>query len=192
MDQSLDTRPGLPEALRILLRDYPREAWEADPNFHGTVSFWLQMHLHFRDELAAMVTDAEAALDRRLDPAAFAPRLARRGGGFVEHLHGHHGIEDGHYFPLLLQREARLERGFDILDADHHALDAHLDAFVTDANAAIRAAADPALRDGAFRDATGRFHEGLLRLNRFLDRHLTDEEELIVPIILRDGEAGLR
>ena len=187
MDLSLETRPGLPDALRVLLRDYPREAWEADPNFHGLVSFWLGMHLHFRDALGAMRRDAEALLDRRLDPLAWAPRLARTGGGFVQHLHGHHSIEDDHYFPLLAARDARLGQGFEILDADHHALDGHLDAFASDANAALRALGD----EDALRTGAGRFHEGLLRLERFLDRHLTDEEELIVPVILRDGPAAV-
>ncbi len=188
MDLALETRDGLPEALRVLLRDYPREAWEQDPHFHGLVSFWLGMHLHFRDALAAMQADAEAVLDRRLDPQAWAPRLARTGAGFVEHLHGHHGIEDGHYFPLLAARDVRLLRGFEILDRDHHALDGHLDAFVEDANAAIGAAqAGPDWRTPA-----GRLHDNLQRLHGFLDRHLLDEEDLIVPVILRDGEAGLR
>ena len=33
MTLDLETRSGLPEAMRILLAEYPREAWEADPNF---------------------------------------------------------------------------------------------------------------------------------------------------------------
>ena len=31
---------GASLALRVLLADYPREAWEMDPAFHGLVSFW--------------------------------------------------------------------------------------------------------------------------------------------------------
>ncbi|MFT6944794.1 MAG: hypothetical protein ACJAUW_001372, partial [Yoonia sp.] len=31
----------------------------------------------------------------------------------------------------------------------------------------------------------------LRKLERLLDRHLVDEEELIVPVILRFGSAGL-
>lgn len=186
MDLPLETRDGLPDALRVLLRDHPREAWESDPNFHGLVSFWLGMHLHFRDALGRMRGDSEALLDRRLDPHAWAPRLARTGGEFVQHLHGHHGIEDDHYFPLLAARDARLERGFEILDRDHHALDAYLDGFVGDANAALRALEAP-----DFRTHAGRLHDTLLRLDRFLDRHLIDEEELVVPVILRDGPAAV-
>lgn len=188
MDLSLETRAGLPEALRVLLADHPREAWEADPGFHGLVSMWLDRHLLFRRLLGLMRADAEALLDRSIGPAAWAPRLSRLGSGFVEGLHGHHHVEDDHYFPLLVARDARLERGFAILDADHKALDLHLGRFVADANGALRARRE----EDALRDAAGRLHGGLLRLEGFLDRHLTDEEELIVPVILRDGEAALR
>ena len=186
MDLSLETRTGLPDALRVLLADHPREAWEADPGFHGLVSMWLDRHLLFRRLMGLMCDDAEALLDRRLDPEGWAPRLSRLGGHFVGDLHGHHHIEDEHYFPLLVQRDARLERGFAILDADHKALDLHLARFVDDANAALQS------DEEALRTAAGRFHGNLLRLETFLDRHLTDEEELIVPVILRDGEAALR
>ena len=39
--------------------------------------------------------------------------------------------------------------------------------------------------------AAGRFRDELAHLEQLLDRHLIDEEELIVPVILRYGSAGL-
>ncbi|HEV7256128.1 MAG TPA: hemerythrin domain-containing protein [Mesorhizobium sp.] len=186
MNLDLAARSGLPDALRVLLAEYPREAWEADPNFAGLVAMWLDRHLFFRRLVGLMREDAEALLDSRMDPQAWAPRVSRLGGQFVDHLHGHHQIEDQHYFPLLVKRDARLEQGFAILDRDHHALDAHLNAFVEDANLVLRA-----LQVEDFRTHAGRFHTGLQRLEGFLDRHLTDEEELVVPVILRDGESAL-
>lgn len=188
MELPLETRPGLPDALRVLLRDHPREAWERDPNFAGLVAMWLDRHLLFRRLLDLMRQDAEALLDRRLEAAAWGARLSRLGGHFVENLHGHHRIEDDHYFPLLVRREPRLEAGFELLDRDHKALDGHLDLFVGGANGALRVLEE----EDALRGAAGGFHGQLLRLGGFLDRHLTDEEELVVPVILRDGEAALR
>ncbi len=182
MDLPLETRTGLPDALRVLLADYPREAWEADPNFAGLVEMWLDRHLLFRRLLGLMRSEAEALLDRRADPRGWAGRVSRLGGHFAGDLHGHHSIEDQHYFPLLVTRDPRLEQGFAILDRDHHALDGHLARFVDEANGALRA-----LDAAGFRTEAGRFHAGLIRLEGFLDRHLTDEEELIVPVILRDG-----
>lgn len=183
---SLDTRGGLPEALRVLLTEYPREGWAAHPQFHGLVSFWLERHMMFRQLMEHMTRETEAFLNGNRDPAGFAQGIGRYGGLFVNQLHGHHQIEDHHYFPILREREARIAHGFDLLDADHHALDGILARFVDQANGAIRGASgrDP-------RTAAGTLRDGLSDLERLIERHLTDEEDLIVPVILRDGPGGL-
>jgi iron-sulfur cluster repair protein YtfE (RIC family) len=183
---ALETRTGLPDALRVLVDDLPRAAWAQHPDFYGLVSFWLDRHLMFRKLMDHMAVETEAMLDKRRDPVAFAQGVARHGGMFVEQLHGHHQIEDQHYFPLLAQRDARIVAGFDLLDADHHALDGHIARFVEGANGAISGAqgADPLVAAEGFR-------AGLAAMQRLLDRHLVDEEELIVPVILTYGVQGL-
>ncbi|NKX45025.1 hemerythrin domain-containing protein [Roseicyclus persicicus] len=185
-DLSLDGRTGLPDHLRVLLADYPRAGWAADPQFHGLVSFWLERHMMFRQIMGHLSRETEGFLDGARDPRGFAQGVARYGGLFVNQLHGHHQIEDQHYFPILRDREPRIERGFDLLDADHHALDGILDRFVAQANAAIQGAGGPDPKAAA-----GALHTGLADLERLIDRHLTDEEDLIVPVILRDGPGGL-
>jgi hemerythrin-like domain-containing protein len=182
---ALDIRGGLPDALRTLLADYPRAGWEAEPRFDGLVRFWLDRHLMFRRLLALLAADAEALAEGRIEPAAYAPRLARLGSTLVGELEGHHGIEDSHYFPLLARLEPRLSRGFEILDADHVALDRHLAGFVAAANAVLQAP------EAARREAGARFLAPLGGLGRLIDRHLVDEEELVVPVILRHGPGGL-
>lgn len=185
MDLSLATRGGLPEPLRLLLAEFPRATWEGHANFGGLVAFWLDRHLLFRRLLDLLETDVRALQGGELDPALWAPRLSGLGGRLVSDLHGHHRIEDDHYFPLLARAEPRLETGFGLLDADHHALDDHLAGFVAAANAALSA------EEAGRAPAAGRFGESLARLHRLLDRHLADEEDLIVPVILRDGERFL-
>ena len=138
LDTRTDAGTGLPEALRVLLAAYPRAGWAADPQFHGLVSFWLERHQMFRKLLGILREDTALLLDRQSDPQTFAARLGRFGGMFVNELHGHHQIEDQHYFPLLAQKDARIIRGFDILDSDHHALDGLLDGFVKGANALLQ------------------------------------------------------
>jgi hemerythrin-like domain-containing protein len=183
---SLDTRTGLPEALRVLLADHPRDGWQANPQFHGLVSFWLERHMMFRQLMKHMRTETEGFLDGNRDPRGFAQGVGRYGGMFVNQLHGHHQIEDHHYFPLLRQKDARIESGFDLLDADHHALDGILNGFIEQANGAIQGVggADPRAPAGALRD-------GLIELERLIGRHLEDEEDLIVPVILKYGADGL-
>ena len=185
--ERLDTREGLPEALRVLLEDYPREAWEADPGFSGLIRFWLDRHLMFRKLLAAMIERGEATADGKTDPRRFAAELSRLGSLFAGELHGHHMIEDQHYFPRLRGLDAGVAHGFDLLDSDHHDLDAHLATFADNANAAIRDIAEDRPHDGSLVT----FLTGLGVTGRFLDRHLTDEEDLIVPVLLKYGSNGL-
>ncbi len=183
---ALETRTGLPDALRVLLREYPREGWEQHRHFEGLVRFWMERHLMFREVLDRLNTAAEARLDNRIDAQAFGHQTGRLGGFLLNQLHGHHMIEDEHYFPTLAGMEVRLEHGFDLLDGDHHALDGHIHAMAEGMNATIRAIAE-----GGGRDETGRLHIDLQRFTRFLDRHLVDEEELVVPVILKHGPARL-
>ena len=183
----LDERTQLPEALRVLLKDYPSEAWEQDPNFSGLIRFWLDRHLMFRRVLAHLEADNRARLDDGMEAKTYAGRLSRLGGQFLNELHGHHMIEDSHYFPHLKTLDNRLARGFDILDRDHHAIDAHLAAFAKAANAVIAAATE----GEADRDKVGKMERTLKDTSRFLNRHLIDEEELVVPVLLKYAPAGL-
>jgi Hemerythrin HHE cation binding domain. len=183
----LETRSGLPEPLRVLLAEYPREGWAAHENFQGMVQFWLERHMMFRKLMGMLREDAEALLDGKMAPQAYGARLGRFGGLFVNELHGHHQIEDVHYFPTLQRQEARVAAGFDILDRDHHAIDAHLNGFVEAANGTLKQIETPA----RMREDAGALHGHLTRLEGFLERHLTDEEELVVPVILKYGAAAL-
>jgi len=186
-DITLETRLALPDALRVLVTAYPRDSWESHSEFHGLISFWLERHMMFRKLMANMQSDAQAAADRKIDPKTYANRLSRFGGMFVNELHGHHQIEDHHYFPVLSRTEPTIARGFEILDKDHHAIDGHLNTFVRGANAILSRLSDPI----AFGSSIGRFNDDLTRLEGFLDRHLLDEEELVVPVILKHGSGAL-
>lgn len=179
-DLTLGTRAGLPDALRELLETYPREGWPEHANFAGLVQFWLERHMMFRKLTALLREDAEQAMDGALPPEAQTARLARYGSMLVNELHGHHQIEDHHYFPVLSGMEPQLVRGFTILDRDHHAMDGLLDRFTTVANGVLQG-----------REEVGPFREELLSFDALLDRHLEDEEDLIVPVILRHGSGAL-
>jgi len=100
----------------------------------------------------------------------------------------HHQIEDLHYFPIFRAAEARLARGFDVLEGDHHAIHADMARTAETANALLRALAgdaDTLIRCGEdYAAASGTLLKGLTR-------HLDDEEDLIVPLILDRGEEAL-
>jgi len=114
----------------------------------------------------------------------FVPRLQF----LLDQLNVHHKIEDMHYFPIFQAAEARLSRGFDVLENDHHHIHIDMARTVETANAllqALRGDADKLRNCGDdYADASAVFLKGLIR-------HLDDEEDLIVPLILDRGEEAL-
>jgi iron-sulfur cluster repair protein YtfE (RIC family) len=185
--RSLAVRTGLPDALRVLLAEHPREGWESHPNLTALIRFWLERHLAFRDLQQMLIDETRGFIGKDRDPAAFAGRLSRLGNVFLGDLHGHHTIEDLHFFPRLQRLDARVAAGFDLLEADHREIDPRLHALAERANAVLAAVRD----DAPAADPAGRLEEELVRLRGFLDRHLTDEEELVVPVILANPGADL-
>lgn len=180
---TLETRKGLPDALRILLAEYPRDIWEGHTNFDGLTRFWLSRHLEFRKALDMMQNDAKQAIDNLEDQRLLTHRITRVGGFLIEALHGHHFMEDTQYFPLFIETEPRLSVGFELLDTDHHTLNEHLDTL----DSRVGSLARTLERTDDPKKVMGDMLKQLGEFETFLNRHLIDEEELIVPIILKYG-----
>lgn len=179
---ALARRAGLPEELRVLLARHPRPGWDASLGDIGR--FWLRRHAMFREAQGLILDDLRALEARRVDPAGFAPRFARLAGFLLSELEGHHHIEDAHYFPRLARLEPRLERGFALLDADHDALHDAIETVSARSAALTRPASAPG-------DAAARAREAWTALDRLLDRHLVDEEDIVAPVLVEHGEARL-
>lgn len=177
-DLKLEIRLGLPDGLQVLLRELPRAGWEDHPNFAGLASFWMERHMLFRQILDILTDETEQRLEKRLSAEKLSQRVNRLGGMLLGTLHEHHGIEDSVYFPKMQLMEPRLLRGFTMLDKDHHQLDEWLARFAESADHLIQ---HPS------RETTWAFHSELARLGPLLERHLGDEEDLIIPVILKTG-----
>ena len=174
----LEHRAALPDTLRLLLDDYPRDIWESHRNFDGLTRFWLDRHQGFRTLLPMLQAHTRTIIERDAEPDP--RRLIQLAGQLLNELPGHHQIEDHHYFPMLMQAEPKLEHGFTLLDADHHTLDARIKDLADRTNAVLRT-----VHEGQPpRETAALLDEALTPFATFLDRHLSDEEELVVPIIL--------
>ena len=180
-NDALGIRQGLPEALQVLVEQYPRDIWQAHEEFEGLVKFWMERHQMFRKLLGMLDADTAALLNGEMVRDAYLPRLARFGNMFVSELHMHHNIEDHHFFPALREKDIRIETGFDLLEGDHEELVIGLDAFTQKAQGLIAAEA------GQREQCAEAFQTHLTGLHDLIDRHLTDEEDLIVPVILKYG-----
>jgi len=80
---------ALPEDMRILLRDYPRDAWPDHPNFAASIQHWMGAHEMFRKLGKAVRLNTEGYLDKETDTDVYAARLSHYGNLLVRNLHGH-------------------------------------------------------------------------------------------------------
>lgn len=189
MTDDLDRRQGLSEELLFLLRRHPREGWGENADLGDLARFWLTRHDGFR-QLGGALTDAltrfrEGEVEAMQFGGYFAPRLQH----FLTELHHHHMIEDQHYFPLFAAAETRLARGFDILENDHELIHERIGRVIASANGLL------GLLEGGDSDRIRRAADTYaadsdLLVNGLL-RHLDDEEDLIVPLMIERGEGPL-
>ncbi len=186
-DPAIVRPEGLPDEMRLLLDAYPRDSWGAHPGFREKTRQWLGAHRMFRQMAQRLRLDAEGYLDATRTPEDYAAGLSHVGGALVGNLHGHHGWEDHSYFPELSAADPRFDAGLDVLEQDHADLDRVLDGFTRTANRAIKLIQ---LDETQARDEIGRLHGAARTIEAFLARHLTDEEELAVPIILHHRLRG--
>lgn len=131
--------------------------------------------------------DAEAFLEKEVEPEKYAGRLSYYGNALVGNLHGHHGWEDHSYFPELSAADPRFDAGLEVLEADHAELDRVLDSYTKTANRALKLLQ---LDEAQAREEVGTLHGTSEIIEAFLKRHLSDEEELAVPIILHHRLRG--
>ncbi|TYC62397.1 hemerythrin domain-containing protein [Rhodobacterales bacterium] len=186
---NLDRRSGLPEEWLFLLKEYPRAEWGVSRELGPLTDFWLNRHDGFRQfgkTLGSLMHQfREGQIEAKQFGNLFAPRLQH----FLSELHGHHMIEDHHYFPVFIEAEKRLISGFELLESDHELIHHRIETVIGSANKLlgqiqegdmdkIRRAADD------YANVSNTLISGLMR-------HLDDEEDLIVPLILDRGERKL-
>lgn len=177
----------MPEDMRVLLQRYPRDDWDAHPGFKEKTRHWLGAHLMFRRVAERVRLDTEAVLNKDIALGDYVGRLAYFGGNLVGNLHGHHGWEDHSYFPELSAADSRFDAGLELLEQDHVDLDVVLDDMTRKANRVIKLAT---LDETQALEEAHAVLSAAEAIEAFLNRHLGDEEDLAVPIILHHRLRG--
>ena len=183
----INVRQGLPTEMQTLLREYPRDDWPDHPNLAASTRNWLGAHSSFRQLAAILQSDTQQVIDKTLAPEDHAKRLSRFGNLLVHNLHGHHHWEDHSFFPELEKADPRFVRGLEMLETDHHEMDGLLENLTGTANRYLKllhlSPTDSERELSALETHTS-------GIDRFLTRHLTDEEDLVVPILLHHRLRG--
>jgi hypothetical protein len=99
----------------------------------------------------------------------------------------HHTWKDRQFFPQLSSADLRSERGLDLLEKDHEVLDDILDRFTRASNRYLKLLdLDPTSAE----QELGDIHTAGCHIQSLLSRHLQDEKDMIVPIILHGKLRG--
>jgi len=176
----LDTRGGLPAEWLLLLQSHPRAGLAAHKRLGATAGFWLERHDAFRQLGAALEEATQRFRGSGLAADDFAAWLAPRLQVLLSELKVHHQVEDLHYFPAFRRAEPALAPGFDLLDRDHKSLHADLFATAEAANAFLQALA----RTPDVEAPAVAYAETSARLLARMARHLDDEEDLVIPLLI--------
>lgn len=178
-DNHILTRRHLPPRIRETLLESTREQWADHPRFGGKAGFFMTIHRDLLNGSARLSTLLEAVLDAPdsdlQDQGALAQVVGfgRRLIGFAHH---HHDIEDHGYFPQFMKLYPRMDRAMKLLDGDHRVLEETLH----DTERTLLELEGK----GISRDRLARMHQGSKALETILNRHIWDEEEIIIPIFL--------
>lgn len=186
-ENHVERRSGLSPVLRASMFELPRENWARHPAFRGEAEHWTQIHGGLLSASATLANWSEQMLGEN-DPVKLAQmgaEVSRLGGQLVHHAHGHHHIEDDHFFPVFLRAFPQLEHALALLDGDHKVLSEVLDDLekAVGGMAAVARGSERQQRD-AWLSAAQVLLSPARRLDALFIRHIGDEEEICIPTML--------
>ena len=166
--------------LLFLFNKLPPDQWFSADYAYKT-SGWLKVHTNIRKRQRILTQISEGYQSGEYDWAEYRSQMLKRINMHVLKLHQHHGVEDEGFFPEFIKMYPQLQAGFEILGRDHVRLDALLDKLQVENDRLARSEVEDKV-------LAVQLHETLVDATDLLSQHLTDEEDLVIPILgLRQG-----
>ncbi|WP_438950345.1 hemerythrin domain-containing protein [Psychrobacter submarinus] len=164
----------------FLYNKLPPDQWFGADYAYKT-SGWLKVHTNIRKRQRILVQISEAYISGEFDWSEYRSQILKRINMHVLKLHQHHGVEDDGFFPEFVSMYPKLAPAFEILGHDHEYLNELLDKLQIQNDQLARSEVEgKALAE--------ELHDTLVKVTDLLKQHLTDEEDLVIPIlVLRQG-----
>jgi len=164
----------------FLYNKLPPDQWFGADYAYKT-SGWLKVHTNIRKRQRILMQISDAYFSGEFDWSEYRSQILKRINMHVLKLHQHHGVEDEGFFPEFVNMYPKLAPAFEILGHDHEYLNELLDTLQAKNDQLARSEVeDKALAE--------ELHETLVKVTDLLQQHLTDEEDLVIPILgLRQG-----
>lgn len=159
----------------FLYNKLPPDQWFAADYAYKT-SGWLKVHTNIRKRQRILTQISEAYIDGEFDWAEYRSQILKRINMHILKLHQHHGVEDDGFFPEFIRMYPQLAPAFEILGHDHEYLNALLDKLQIQND-------ELAKSEGEDKALAEQLHDTLVKVTDLLQQHLTDEEDLVIPIL---------
>nr|WP_289055243.1 hemerythrin domain-containing protein [uncultured Psychrobacter sp.] len=164
----------------FLYNKLPPDQWFGADYAYKT-SGWLKVHTNIRKRQRILTQISEGYQSGEYDWAKYRSQMLKRINMHILKLHQHHGVEDEGFFPEFIRMYPQLQAGFEILGCDHVRLDALLDKLQLQNDTLARTEVEDKV-------LAVQLHQTLVDVTDLLQQHLTDEEDLVIPILgLRQG-----
>lgn len=164
----------------FLYNKLPPDQWFGADYAYKT-SGWLKVHTNIRKRQRILTQISDAYISGEFDWSEYRSQILKRINMHVLKLHQHHEVEDEGFFPEFVSMYPKLAPAFEILGHDHEYLNELLDKLQIQNDQLARSEVeDKALAE--------ELHKTLVAVTDLLQQHLTDEEDLVIPILgLRQG-----
>jgi len=164
----------------FLYNKLPPDQWFGADYAYKT-SGWLKVHTNIRKRQRILTQISDAYISGEFDWSEYRSQILKRINMHVLKLHQHHGVEDEGFFPEFVSMYPKLAPAFEILGHDHEYLNELLDKLQIQNDQLARSE----IEDKALAEE---LHKTLVAVTDLLQQHLTDEEDLVIPILgLRQG-----
>ena len=159
----------------FLYNKLPPDKWFGADYAYKT-SGWLKVHTNIRKRQRILVQISEAYISGEFDWSEYRSQILKRINMHVLKLHQHHGVEDEGFFPEFVSMYPKLAPAFEILGHDHEYLNELLYKLQIQNDQLARSE----IEDKALAEE---LHKTLVAVTDLLQQHLTDEEDLVIPIL---------
>ncbi|MCG3882084.1 hemerythrin domain-containing protein [Psychrobacter sp. Ps3] len=164
----------------FLYNKLPPDQWFGADYAYKT-SGWLKVHTNIRKRQRILMQISDAYISGEFDWSEYRSQILKRINMHVLKLHQHHEVEDEGFFPEFVSMYPKLAPAFEILGHDHEYLNELLDKLQIQNDQLARSE----IEDKALAEE---LHKTLVAVTDLLQQHLTDEEDLVIPILgLRQG-----
>jgi hemerythrin-like domain-containing protein len=184
----LAARRTLPDGMAHLLPRYPRVGWDAHERHGPMTRRWLAMHDDLRGSGGELLRLATAFRDNPEEASVFYREFRPLAIHHYQHLEGHHQIEDTVLFPRFRRLDTQMQGGFNLLESDHEVIHESLVRWGAGIDRLLKSLP---LGGDAMRFALDAHLTDADHLGGLIERHLDDEEDVVIPSLLHHGEGGL-